>query len=218
MKNTNIAVWSIVLGAILVGGSLAPASASTGIAAPSTTLKTVSSTTEVDQACLQAVNLAAAQGDKSVSADICKFTKVLAVSSAETATVAQVEEARGSLPAADFRALQVAAAAGTVRSKSFRQNYDNVVVAWSQSGKFYYDGSRAWVTTAYRGVNGYHSCNVDRSIGYVIDIKKCDKSGSTSQRNLRAQFHSSVIPSGGVVNWSSEMHMFVNSAGKTWEG
>ncbi len=122
------------------------------------------------------------------------------------------------MSATEFSSLQLAAAAGTVKSKSYKQNYDNVIVAWEQSGKFYYDGSRAWVTSSYRGYTGYHTCKVNRSIGYVIDVKKCDESGSTSQRNLRAIFHSSAIPSGGLVNWSTEMHFFVNSKGSTWAG
>ncbi|CAI9394315.1 hypothetical protein MICABA_02745 [Microbacterium sp. T2.11-28] len=116
----------------------------------------------------------------------------------------------------EFRELQTAVNAGTVRSKTFRRTYDNVVVAWSQSGRFYYDGSRVWVRSTYRGYTGYHSCRVDRAIGYVVERKNCDESGSTTKRDLRAIFHSSAIPSGGLVNWDTEWHTYVNAFGRVW--
>lgn len=142
--------------------------------------------------------------------------KELLVSAPQRVSVADVEAARSSLSASDYKELKAAAAAGAVSSKTYRRTYDNVVVAWSQSGRFYYDGSRAWVTSAYRGYSGTHSCTVNRAIGYVIEVKKCDESGSTSQRNLRAIWHSSAIPSGGLVNWDTLEFVYVNSTGRVW--
>lgn len=73
------------------------------------------------------------------------------------------------------------------------------------------------MTTSYRGYKGYHSCKTDWAVGYVVENKKCDESGTNSTRDLRAIWHFSVIPSGGLVNWDEEKHMYVNSAGRIWQ-
>ena len=39
---------------------------------------------------------------------------------------------------------------------------------------------------------------------------------ATSAQNLRAMFHSSVVPSGGTVNWDTEWHTYVNATGSVW--
>lgn len=204
-KTIRIATLSAII-AVTIAGIATPASASStdSISAPQG--QTTSVTTGTDPACVAAVTAAIAQGKQGLSTDVCAFTQ----------EVADVQAARTSLSASDFQTLQAAAAAGAVQSKTFRRTYDNVVVAWSQSGKFYFDGSRAWLGTAYRGYTGYKSCTVDRAIGYIIEVKKCDESGSTATRDLRAIFHTSVVPSAGIVNWDTEWHTYVNSAGSVW--
>lgn len=214
-KTIRIATLSAII-AVAIAGIALPASASStdSISAPQG--QTTSVTTGADPACVAAVTAAIAQGKQGLSTEVCAFTQEVTISASKRVTVADVQAARSSLSASDFQALQAAAAAGAVQSKTFRRTYDNVVVAWSQSGKFYFDGSRAWVGTAYRGYTGYKSCTVDRAIGYIIEVKKCDESGSTATRNLRAIFHTSVVPSAGIVNWDTEWHTYVNSAGSVW--
>ena len=67
------------------------------------------------------------------------------------------------------------------------------------------------------GNTRFHSCGTDWAVAYVVENKKCDESGSNSQRNLRAIWHFSVIPSAGFVNWDEEKHIYVNAAGKIWQ-
>lgn len=151
----------------------------------------------VDQNCIDALTRAIAQGINGLSIDVCSATHTTQVSESRTATLSDVQAERNAMSASEFRSLYAAVAAGGVRTKTFNRTYDNVIVAWAQSGRVYFDGSTAWVSNPYRGFNGYQTCKIDRSIGYVIEVKKCDESGSASQRNLRAVFHSSAIPSGG---------------------
>lgn len=166
----------------------------------------------IDQQCVEAIEKAAVQ----LSDDVCVYKETLETSAPEVVSVASLQSARGSMSTADFNSLVAAAAAGTVQTKTFTRTYDNVVVAWRQTGRFYYDGTRAWVTASYRGYQGYQTCKVDRTIGYAISIKKCDESGSTSTRNLRAIFTSNLIADKVPIGWDTEWHTYVNSTGKVW--
>lgn len=152
-----------------------------------------------------------------MSSAVCTFTAVLSTSAPAAVDPKDVMADRQNLSAADYQSLLSAAIAGRVKSKQYSQSFNNIVDSVSQSGKFYYDGSRAWVTQSYRGYMGYHSCKTDWAVGYVVELKKCDESGSLSQRDLRAIWHFSVIPSGGRVNWDEEKHLYVNSAGAIWQ-
>lgn len=177
---------------------------------------TVSVEQVVDRSCVRALSDRKPSASAEQLSRVCTFRETMTVSAPSLVTPTDILEVQDSLSAREFGELQTAVNAGTVRSKTFRRTYDNLVVAWSQSGRFYYDGSRVWVRSTYRGYTGYHSCTVDRAIGYVIERKACDESGSTSKRDLRAIFHSSSIPSGGLVNWDTEWHTYVNAAGSVW--
>ncbi len=215
-KLTSASLGAAALTALLLAGSVSPAFAAPGTSKTAVASSTTSTTTGVDEACLAAVNTAISRGETGISTDVCTYTQTVTVSAPAQATPADIQAARGTLSKSDYQSLQAAAAAGAVQSKTFNRTYDNVVVAWHQSGRFYYNGSRAWVSTTYSGATGYQSCVVDRAIGYIIEVKKCDESGTTTTRNLRAMFHSSVVPSGGTVNWDTEWHTYVNATGSVW--
>lgn len=192
--------------------AIAPASAATS---PTSTV--VSSKTTTNGECVAAVSSAQKAGDTSVSLDSCTSTVTVSESPEETATPADLAEAKQSLSATQFAQLKAAAAAGSVKKKNYSQGFNNITDKQSQSGVYYYDGSRAWVTAKYRGYQGTHNCVVNWAVGYVVEEKACSESGSNSQRDLYVRWHISAIPSGGFVNWDESHTMHVNATGRIWQ-
>lgn len=190
--------------------AVAPASA-----APSSTI--VSSKTTTNSACVAAVTAAQRSGDTSVSLDSCTSTVTLSESPEEVVTTADLAQAKQSMSSTEFTQLKAAAAAGSVKKKNYSQGFNNITDKQSQSGIFYYDGSRAWVTATYRGHQGTHNCNVNWSVGYVVEEKACSESGTNAQRDLYVKWHFSAIPSGGLVNWDEAHTMHVNKTGRIWQ-
>jgi hypothetical protein len=217
-KRSTFAGLCATAGAALMAVSVnAPAMASTaaeGVAGASTV---VSSTTTTSDECVAAVTAAIVAGDGRTSLDVCTSTVTLSTSPAQLVTAADLAQARSSMSATDFRGLTASLAAGSVTKKDYSQSIDNITDRQTQSGVFYFDGSRAWVTGSYRGYTGTHNCNVSYAVGYVVEEKACSESGSSSQRDLYMKWHFSVIPSGGAVNWDEDHTMHVNSAGRIWQ-
>jgi hypothetical protein len=201
---------AVVFGALAV----APASAVTGVSSPTAV---VSTKTTTNSECVSAVTAARDAGDTSVSLDSCTSTVTLSESPEETVTAADLAQARQTLSSTKFAQLQTAAAAGTVKKKNYSQGFNNITDKQSQSGTFYYDGSRAWVTQTYRGHQGTHHCEVNWSVGYVVEEKACSESGTNAQRDLYVKWHFSAIPSGGLVNWDESHTMHVNKTGRIWQ-
>lgn len=216
MKTTNkliagtvgTAAMALMFGAIAV----APASAATTAAS-----SVVSSKTTTNSECVSAVTAAQRKGDTTVSLASCTSTVTLSESPEESVTAADLAEAEQSLSATQFTQLKAAAAAGSVKKKNYSQGFNNITDKQSQSGTFYYDGSRAWVTSKYRGYQGTHNCVVNWAVGYVVEEKACSESGSNSQRDLYVRWHISAIPSGGFVNWDESHTMHVNATGRIWQ-
>lgn len=200
---------AMIFGAVAV----APASAATG----SASTIVVSSSTTTNSECVAAVTAAQSAGDTSVSLDSCTSTVTLSESPEEAVTADDLAQAKRALSSAKFAQLQAAAAAGTVKKKNYSQGFNNITDKQSQSGTFYYDGSRAWVTAKYRGYQGTHHCEVNWAVGYVVEEKACSESGTNAQRDLYVKWHISAIPSGGFVNWDESHTMHVNKTGRIWQ-
>lgn len=220
ITTTRVTVSSIgaAAGALLFSlGAGAPAMAATTESAPQPTTTVVSTTTNTNEACAAAVTAAIEAGNDAVSTDVCTTTATVVESPPQGVTAADLAQARQGLSRASFSQLEVAAAAGTVKKKSYSQSFNNITDKQSQSGVFYYDGSRAWVTAKYRGYQGTHNCSVNWAVGYVVEQKACSESGSNAQRDLYVRWHFSAIPSGGLVNWDESHTIHVNSAGRIWQ-
>lgn len=177
---------------------------------------TVTTVTSTNPACLTAIETARSDGSREVPLDVCTSTVRLTVSAPMRVSATDLESAETTMSSTDYTALVAASAAGTVKKKSYSQSINNITDGETQYGIFYYDGSRVWVTQTYRGAKGSHICKVDWAVGYVVDLKSCNEDGTTSQRNLRAKWHFSVIPAGGAVNWDEVYTTHVNAAGKAW--
>lgn len=72
--------------------------------------------------------------------------------------------------------MAVAAAGGTIYSKKWSQDYVHPIPGpWQEthSGKYYYDGAKAWISPSYRGYQGNHNCDLGYSVGVDIKITDC---------------------------------------------
>ena len=217
--------FAAVVGAGALAASLVaatPAMAVTAASAASTATGSsstivVSSSTTTNNVCIAAVTAAQSAGDTSVSLDSCTSTVTLSESPEEVVTADDLAQAKQTLSSAKFAQLQAAAAAGTVKKKNYSQGFNNLTDKQSQSGTFYYDGSRAWVTAKYRGYQGTHHCEVNWAVGYIVEEKACSESGTNAQRDLYVKWHISAIPSAGFVNWDESHTMHVNKTGRIWQ-
>lgn len=205
-------VGTTAMATVLGLTAVAPANA-----ASATPSSVISSVTTTNAACVEAVTEAQQRGETSVTLDSCTSTVTLTASEEETVSPADLAQAARSLSPASFAQLRVAATAGAVKKKNYSQGFNNITDKQSQSGTFYYDGSRAWVTANYRGHQGTHNCDVNWSVGYVVEEKACSESGTNAQRDLYVKWHFSAIPSGGLVNWDESHTMHVNKTGRIWQ-
>ncbi|MBN9154876.1 MAG: hypothetical protein J0J05_12915 [Microbacterium sp.] len=177
----------------------------------------ISSVTHHNQQCERALKGLGREESGRHSAARCTTTVVLSASRPTKVTVEQIQARKSDFASADYASIVVAAAAGAVKSKNYSQTFNNLTDQETQYGKFYYDGSRAWVTSTYRGLKGTHICKVDWAVGYAVSLRSCSESGSTSQRNLSAQWNVAVGIKGSPVSWDEVYTMHVNAAGSIWQ-
>lgn len=177
----------------------------------------LSQKTTVNASCVENVSAAIAAGRSGISLDACTTTSTLRASGEEPVTPADILAARADLSSTEYNTLMEAAVAGTVKSKSYSQTMNNVTNEETQSGKFFYDGSHAWVRTAYRGHQGTHFCTVNWAVGYAVTNKACSESGSTSQRDLHAQWNVALGVKGSPVSWDEKYTLHVNKSGSIWQ-
>lgn len=175
---------------------------------------TVESTTHTSQACVSLVTEAVKKGTTNLTLAVCTKTSTLTASAPRTVGVAEVQAVKASLNPEAYRTLLVAAVAGTVRSKAYSQSQNNITDQETQSGTFYYDGARVWVTTAYRGYTGTHRCVVNWAVGYGVSLEACNEGGTTTQRNL---YQSWAFTPLNVGTWTETYTMHVNSSGSIWQ-
>jgi len=208
-----LATGIVVAALVLTGGASAFADTSIGAAGQTSTTRT-----EFNAACVTAITAAQEKGTTDLSTDVCRTTITTASGPATTLSNSDLAAAKESLSANDFLALSRAVAAGTVHSKPYSQTISQITDQETQSGTFYYDGDRAWVTVTYRGYSGTHSCKVDYAVGYNVSNTACSDSGSTSSRKLQMNWDVSVGIKGSPIAWSESYTMHVNSAGTISNG
>ncbi|WP_144267618.1 hypothetical protein [Leifsonia xyli] len=161
--------------------------------------------------------MARAIGKTTQPISVCNTTVTLTSSAAKAITAFGLAAAKQSLSASAYQSLAVAAAAGTVRGRSYSQAFNNITDQETQAGYFYYDGSHAWVTQSYRGTPGNHQCNVSWAVGYYVTNTGCSDTGSTSKRNLTMSWLIQVGIKGSPISWSESHTMYVNSTGSIWQ-
>jgi hypothetical protein len=176
----------------------------------------VSQVNSISNACEVAVKGAELKARKKLSPEICKVQVVTSYSDAKKMSFSDVERLQGSLSASDYDSLSKAAAAGTVRSRFYLQQVNHITDSETQSGTFYYDGVRAWVTNTYRGVTGSHLCMIDWAVGFGVSPQNCYESGSTSVRILSQQWLMSPFLNGFPISWSETYTLRVNAVGQVW--
>ncbi len=175
-----------------------------------------SSVKTVNKACEIAVKIASVGNKEKLSTEICKVQITTSYSDARAMTAADIEGAKGSLSSSDFESLANAVAAGTVKSRFYLQQMNHITDSETQSGTFYYDGSRAWVTSTYRGFTGSHRCMIDWAVGFGVSPQNCYESGSSSERVLSQQWLMSPFLNGFPVSWSETYTLRVNALGQVW--
>jgi len=81
----------------------------------------------------------------------------------------------------------------------------------TQNGRFYYNGSRVWVTQTYAGSTGSHTCYTSYSVPpwTISGVSKSD-GGSTTSRNLSCRWQ--VTQPFGIVT-SASMTATLNKSG-----
>lgn len=204
-----LAVTAIAGIAIMAGG-LTPAAAATShelVAVNSAPSSQTSTFTNAD--CLAAVDQAIAGGNTAISTDVCVRTETITASAAETVTVSDLAEAKRSLPAAEYKSLSAAVAAGAVQRKSYHHVIINVTDQENQQGYFYFNQSRAWVTSTYLGYTGSHICIIDYAVGITVSVNSCSESGSTSRRTVTQAYNFNL----GGIGWSEGYNMYLTATG-----
>jgi hypothetical protein len=170
----------------------------------------------VNKDCENAIKAANVKSREKLSFDICKVQVKTTYSDARTITLQDIQNAKASLSTSDFDSLTKAVAAGTVKSRFYLQQMIHITDSETQSGIFYFDGARAWVTTTYRGSTGSHLCVIDWAVGFGVTAQNCYESGSASERVLSQQWLMSLFLNGFPVAWSETYTMHVNAAGQAW--
>lgn len=143
----------------------------------------------------------------------CQVSVTTTVSDARTVNASSLATVRSLLSPSEFQALANAVAAGTVKSKSFRQQSLHAASSLTQWGTFYYDGNRVWVTTPYRGFTGSHLCQVDYVVGFSIQPQNCYDVGSSASRTIVQQWLVSPFLQGFPASWTESYSIEVLSNG-----
>lgn len=167
---------------------------------------------QINAACLSAIfssnDRLAAAGRPRLSLQSCSETVTTTVGDPQAVTAAQVAS-RANAPAA----LLAAVNAGTVHSRSFKQTISQITDQETQSGYFYYDGSRVWVTSSYRGYRGWHSCIVNYAVGYSIDVQSCSDSGIASSNTLHMGLTVRLLGGWIPVSWHEDHDTHLSATG-----
>ena len=204
-----------ILAAVLITTGLTAAPAA--YAAPTTTLINAAQTiqgTATNSACVQAVEAAQNEGQAGLSVAECTSTITTQSSAASVVTASNLAQARATMSASDYASLAAAAATSAVSSKTYSQKVDDGPDQTEQQGRFYYNGSRVWIST-YDGYTGSHVCIVDFDyIPVTTTITNCVDSGSTTNRTLQMYWNVTVGPIEHVgVNWNESYTMHVLDSG-----
>lgn len=111
-------------------------------------------------------------------------TMTIRVGEAEVARVADIQNDR-TLSRNERAELLLAAPFATVRSARWSQFTTGAAYTQTQNGKFYWNGSRVWVTQSYSGYRGEQRCFTNYAItGWAIHGTSISDTGGSSARNL----------------------------------
>jgi hypothetical protein len=112
---------------------------------------------------------------------------------------------------------EVMLSTGSVWSRTWSQ--DKTGPGWQEkhTGKFYYDGTRVWSTTQYRGLEGYHVCDQGYGLGFIIEVTKCavDGGASTSELQIWDDYEVHAFLRGFPISNPRGMHITVDPSGNT---
>lgn len=197
--------------------SVASASAAPATAAENQTART--NIQSVSKACLDALELDTQKSGKTHDPGICNRTVSTSMTLPRVVTLEDLQAVSATLSREDFASIKASAAAGTVRSRNFHQQISSVLSTVSQTGVFYYDGNRAWIST-YRGFAGSQRCQVERSAILSVSPQNCFESGTLSVRTLSQQWLFTLGLSVEFVSlpisWSETYSLRANAVGSTW--
>jgi hypothetical protein len=214
-RNKLRGVGGILAAALTITGlSLAPAAYAADPITPGNPAQTLE-TTDTNSACVQQVEAAQQQGQAGLSVADCTSTITTQSSAASVVTASSLAKAQTAMSASDYASLAAAAATSTVHSKTYSQTIADAYDQVEQQGRFYYNGSRVWIST-YDGYTGTHVCIVDYSIEPLgtATISDCLQSGSTTNRTLQIYWNVTLGPIKGVgINWNESQTMHVLDSG-----
>lgn len=97
----------------------------------------------------------------------------------------------------------------SVKYRYWSQTKTQVLWQEKHSGKFYYDGSRVWGGTSYRGYTGYHNCNQGWANGGYIEIINCTTYGGVSTYRIQPWdfYRTYAVVKGFGFSKSRDMHI-----------
>lgn len=116
----------------------------------------------------------------------CKLTTTMSLSQERDVSIAEIQ-ADTTLSASDKESLLAAAGIMAISSKNYSQFTTGGLYTVTHGGKFYYNGTRAWVGTSYSGYTGSHKCVINYTT-VVITVNSCSESGSTYEREMYMQW------------------------------
>lgn len=212
-------VWSLLLSVVVTATlSLLGAAGAASAADMPTTGAFVS------QGCLAAIedtsSAVAAASDE--ARRLCTASTSFSEGPTTTATVTEVASSLVglSLPDTERLSLVEAAKAGTIHTATFNHSYWGGSIREVHTGRFYWDGSRAWMAT-YRGKTGYHQCHAAGSIGVgqVSTMKSCNKPKAGTSATAAEVFDVDVVFKGSPVKYTVGLYYkkAANGGVSTWQ-
>ncbi len=199
--------------ALSIAGLAAATAASAGPLIPPSDKGGNESKTYQNKACESAWAAASKDVPVAPAGEPCQVRVTTSISDAKTVNASALSKAQSVLSPSEFQALTQAVAAGSVKSKSFRQQSIHASSSLTQWGTFYYDGNRVWVVSPYLGFTGSHYCQVDYAVGFSIQPQNCYDTGSTASRTIVQQWLVSPFLQGFPASWSESYSIEVLSNG-----
>jgi hypothetical protein len=141
-----------------------------------------------------------------------------------TTTVGAVQSEAVSKPGSAAVSPAPVRSVNTVASRIYYQDWSQTYWGGSiwerHSGRTYWDGSRAWVSS-YRGYSGSHTCHATGSwaAGAAITVLACNRPGSGSSATSQERFQTDWILKGVGLSYTAEINARYTASGvySTWQ-
>ena len=179
--------------------------------APATAV-TLDSPTEYNEECLAEITAIQRVKGGTVDRQLCASTTTVTTGPAQSVSASDAKSATG-FSVQESSSLVQAAAAGAVRKKTYSQFTTGGNYTVTHNGTFYYDGSRVWVGTTYRGYKGSHRCFANYAVGVSITTNSCSESGSTTVRTMYYNWQVSVLFRGSPASYAMATSLKLYSGG-----